>query len=111
MDLALNNLQRLICHKTHQTNQPTNQWAPTHGLTIVGRSAKTCFHQLYADTGCRLDDFPSTMTDKDCWRERKRERESNEFVLSTSLDDDDDDDDEEEEEEEDKHKKPLRFIS
>ena len=21
MDLALNNLQRLICHKTHQTNQ------------------------------------------------------------------------------------------
>ena len=25
MDLALNNLQRLICHKTQQTNQPTNQ--------------------------------------------------------------------------------------
>ena len=23
MDLALNNLQRLICHKTHTTNQPT----------------------------------------------------------------------------------------
>ena len=22
MDLALNNLQRLICHKTQQTNQP-----------------------------------------------------------------------------------------
>ena len=25
MDLALNNLQRSICHKTQQTNQPTNQ--------------------------------------------------------------------------------------
>ena len=25
MDLALNNLQRLICHKSQQTNQPTNQ--------------------------------------------------------------------------------------
>ena len=25
MDLALNNLQRLICHKTPQTNQPTNE--------------------------------------------------------------------------------------
>ena len=25
LDLALNNLQRLICHKTQQTNQPTNQ--------------------------------------------------------------------------------------
>ena len=24
MDLALNNLQRLICHKTQPTNQPTN---------------------------------------------------------------------------------------
>ena len=25
MDLALNNLQRLICHKTQTTNQPTKQ--------------------------------------------------------------------------------------
>ena len=25
MDLALNNLQRLLCHKTQPTNQPTNQ--------------------------------------------------------------------------------------
>ena len=25
MDLALNNLQRLICHKTQTTNQQTNQ--------------------------------------------------------------------------------------
>ena len=24
MDLVLNNLQKLICHKTQQTNQPTN---------------------------------------------------------------------------------------
>ena len=28
MDLALNNLQRLICHKTQQTNQsPQEQWS------------------------------------------------------------------------------------
>ena len=25
MDLALNNLQRLICHKTNQTNKQTNK--------------------------------------------------------------------------------------
>ena len=25
IDLALNNLQRLICHKIQPTNQPTNQ--------------------------------------------------------------------------------------
>ena len=29
MDLALNNLQRLICHKTHPDNQPTNTLTPT----------------------------------------------------------------------------------
>ena len=26
MDLALNNLQRLICHKTQTTNQPMHKW-------------------------------------------------------------------------------------
>ena len=26
MDVALNNLQRLICHKTQPTNQPTNRY-------------------------------------------------------------------------------------
>ena len=26
MDLVLNNLQRLICHKTNQTNKQTNQY-------------------------------------------------------------------------------------
>ena len=33
MDLALNNLQRLICHKIQPTNQPTNQVSRT--LLIV----------------------------------------------------------------------------
>ena len=27
MDLALNKLQRLICHKTKQTNQPSKKFA------------------------------------------------------------------------------------
>ena len=26
MDLALNNLQRLICYKTQTTNQPSAEW-------------------------------------------------------------------------------------
>ena len=30
MDLALNNLQRLICHKTQPINQPTNLWKGMH---------------------------------------------------------------------------------
>ena len=33
MDLALNNFQRLICHKTQPTNQPTNQ--PTKKMNIL----------------------------------------------------------------------------
>ena len=34
MDLALNNLQSLICHKTQQTNQPTNHGYLWLSLTI-----------------------------------------------------------------------------
>ena len=30
MDLALNNLQRLICHKTQQTNQPITNIIKRH---------------------------------------------------------------------------------
>ena len=36
MDLALNNLQRLICHKTQPTNQPTNQ--STNHITQSSRN-------------------------------------------------------------------------
>ena len=34
MDLALNNLQRLICHKTQPTNQPIN-WNPKIAVLII----------------------------------------------------------------------------
>ena len=33
MDLALNNLQRLICHKTQASNQPTNLLS-LHGIMV-----------------------------------------------------------------------------
>ena len=33
MDLALNNLQTLICHKTQSTNQPTDQ--PTNSFQLI----------------------------------------------------------------------------
>ena len=32
MDLALNNLQRLICHKTQQTNQSDTIMSPAGGV-------------------------------------------------------------------------------
>ena len=34
-DLALNNLQRLLYHKTQPTNQPTNQKNATCNLIII----------------------------------------------------------------------------
>ena len=34
MDFALNNLQRLICHKTHTTNQPTLLTLLNHLITV-----------------------------------------------------------------------------
>ena len=40
MDLALNNLQRLICHKTQPTNQLTNQ--PRHLSGNLKKSKFTC---------------------------------------------------------------------
>ena len=52
-------------------------WSPTHGPTSVSRPA--C-----ANIGCRLENLPRVMADRDRWRERKRESE--ESLLSTYLD-------------------------
>ena len=44
-----------------------------HGRAKVGRPARTYIQQLYADTGCSLEDLSGTMDDRDGWRERARE--------------------------------------
>ena len=38
MDLALNNLQRLICHKTQTTNQPRTKIEMLSDNTIPGKN-------------------------------------------------------------------------
>ena len=40
MDLALNNLQRLICHKTKQTKQTNQIPMGNHQLTLVWKTVK-----------------------------------------------------------------------
>ena len=45
MDLALNNLQRLICYKTQPTNQPTNQLIFTNGKKDSDN--KIYFHTIF----------------------------------------------------------------
>ena len=39
----------------------------------AGRSARAYIQRLCTDTGCRLEDLPGTMDDRDGWRERVRE--------------------------------------
>ena len=36
-------------------------WTPAYGQAKAGRPARTCIHQLWEDTGCRLEDLPEVM--------------------------------------------------
>ena len=48
-------------------------WTPTYGRAKAGRSARTYIQQLCEDTGCRPEDMPEAMNDRDKWRERVRD--------------------------------------
>ena len=45
-------------------------WTPSHGRRKVGCQARTYIQQLCADTGCRPEDMPKAMDDREVWRER-----------------------------------------
>ena len=48
-------------------------WTPSHGGAKAGRPARTYIQQLYADTGCSLEDLQEAMDDREGWRERVRD--------------------------------------
>ena len=48
-------------------------WIPTHGRAKAGRPARTYIQQLCEDTGCRPEDLPRAMNDREEWRERVRD--------------------------------------
>ena len=48
-------------------------WTASRGRAKVGRPDRTYIQQLWADTGCSLENFPGVMDDKDGRRERVRE--------------------------------------
>ena len=50
-------------------------WTPSHGRTSVGRPTRTYLQLLCTDTGCRLEDLPEPLEDRDEWQERERETE------------------------------------
>ena len=47
-------------------------WTPSHGQAKAGRPARTYIQQLYEDTGCRAENLPEAMNNKEEWRERVR---------------------------------------
>ena len=48
-------------------------WTPSHGRAKAGRPARTYIQQLCADTGCRPEDLPEAMNDREGWWERLRD--------------------------------------
>ena len=55
MDLALSNLERLICHKTQTIKQiDVLLWTLAHGHAGVGQLSKIYIHLFIVDTGCNL---------------------------------------------------------
>ena len=39
-------------------------WTPSHGQAKAGKQARTYIQQLYADTGCSLEDLPEAMDER-----------------------------------------------
>ena len=48
-------------------------WTPTYGWAKAGRPAWTYIQQLCEYTGCRPEDLPEAMNDREKWRERARD--------------------------------------
>ena len=48
-------------------------WTPTYGQAKAGRPARTYIQQLCEDTGCKPEDLPEAMNDKEKWREIVRD--------------------------------------
>ena len=59
------------------------QQIPSHERASVSRPAKTYLHKICVDMGCSLEELLGEMDDREGWKERERERESQEkSVLS-----------------------------
>ena len=52
-------------------------WKPSHGKKSAGRPKKTYIDQLMDDTGCRLEELPNAMEDRENWKKRVIECRAN----------------------------------
>ena len=55
--------------RTHRQHSPMDSYTWTHQSLLTGQN----IHQLWADTGFRIEDLPRVMADEDEWRERVME--------------------------------------
>ena len=49
------------------------RWTPSHGQAKAGRPARTNIQLLCVYAGCRLEDIPGAIDDRDWWQEKLRE--------------------------------------
>ena len=67
-------IQTLASYLSNYTSKPSKAsdfllWTPTHGPTREGRPTKF-LNQIFVNTGCRVENLPRTLADRDRWRER-----------------------------------------
>ena len=48
-------------------------WNPAYGQSKTGRTARTYIQQLCYDSGCKPEDLPEVMNNRETWRERVRD--------------------------------------
>ena len=65
----------------------SNLWTPTHGHASVSQPARTDLHLLCADTGCRQEDLPGVINNRDGWRERVMEICAQIMLYAITLED------------------------
>ena len=58
-------------------------WTPSHGWANFGQPARIYLQHFCANTGCKLEDLPGTMDDRDKWQDGVRKS-----VLAVWHDDD-----------------------
>ena len=60
--------QDMLCTKDDLINK-IFLWIPTHRHISFCWPVKNYIHQLYADTGCYLEDLPKVIANKNRWEE------------------------------------------
>ena len=70
---STNQTRRRLLEKQGRTHLWCTPMDPAYGQAKAGRPARTYIQQLCEDTGCRPEDLPEAMNDRQKWREIVRD--------------------------------------